>query len=538
MTTTTVTEAAAGAGLAGAAGGAKTPDADRIDPVRLGVFGAMTLGMFMAILDIQIVAASLPDIQAGLAASADQITWIQTSYLIAEVMMIPISGYLARAVSTRVLFTISAGGFTLASLACGLSPNMEILVIFRALQGFIGGAMIPLVFATSMTAFPRSRSMQISAGMGLIVTLAPTIGPTVGGYISEALSWHWLFFINVLPGAFITTIVWLYADFDKPDLSLLKKFDAFGFLMLSAALGIFQYILEEGPDDDWFDSRTISTLMIIAVAAAVGFFIRMRGNERPLVDFSVYRNPNFTAGSLVTACTGVALFGLVYLLPLYLARIRDLNSLQIGETLAITGVAMFLSAPLVALVARRYDPRIVSALGLVVVAYSTHDLVYMTADWSYWELFWPQIGRGAGLMMVMAPLNVIALGTLEPAKVGGAAGLFNLSRNLGGAFGLAIINTILNDRTVHHTRMLADNFDLSRPVVIERLQTLTAHFASMGHADPNLAAIQALANIARREATVLAFTDVFQLLTLACLMAAPLLIIAEPPKNAPAPGGH
>ncbi|HNR77847.1 MAG TPA: DHA2 family efflux MFS transporter permease subunit, partial [Parvularculaceae bacterium] len=448
---------------------AAAADPDRIDPKRLAIFAFMTLGMFMAILDIQIVAASLPQIQAGLAASADQISWIQTSYLIAEVMMIPISGYLARALSTRVMFSISAAGFTLASLLCGLAPNMETLIILRAIQGFLGGAMIPLVFSTSITAFPRSRAAQLSAGMGLIVTMAPTVGPTLGGAISEYLSWHWLFFVNVVPGALITAVVWLYADFDKPNLSLLKKFDATGFVLLAVSLGFIQFILEEGPGEDWFDSRLISTMTIVALAAGVVFFGRMRGRDNPLVDFAVYKNPNFTAGSLVAASTGVALFGLVYVLPLFLARIRGFNSLQVGETVFVTGGAMFLAAPLAAMLSRQFDPRAVSAAGLLIIALSTRDLVSVTSDWGYWELFWPQVFRGAGLMLVMAPLNVIALGTLDADKVPNASGLFNLSRNLGGAFGLAVINTLLNDRTVHHTRMLADKFDISRPAVTERL---------------------------------------------------------------------
>ncbi len=512
--------------------------ADRLDPGKLAVFAMMTLGMFMAILDIQIVAASLPQIQAGLAASADQISWIQTSYLIAEVMMIPVSGYLARALSTRVLFAFSAGGFTLASLGCGFAWSMESLIVLRAIQGFLGGAMIPLVFSTSITAFPRSRAMQLSAGMGLIVTMAPTIGPTLGGAISEYLSWHWLFFVNVIPGALIAAVVWLYADFDKPDLALLKKFDWTGFVMLAASLGLTQFILEEGPAEDWFENRTIAIFAVAALAAGVAFFFRMRRREEPLVDFAVFRNPNFTAGSLVAASTGIALFGLIYLLPLYLARVRGLNSLQVGETILITGAAMFLAAPAAAMLSKRFDPRLVSATGLFTIAMSTRDLTFITADWSYWELFWPQVGRGAGLMLTMAPLNVIALGTLEPAKVPGASGLFNLSRNLGGAFGLAIINTVLNDRTVYHSRMLADNFDISRAVVSERIAVFTAHFVGQGHADPGAAALKALADIARRQAQVLAFADVFQLVTLVAFVTIPLLIIALPPKAGVEIGGH
>ncbi len=398
--------------------------------------------------------------------------------------------------------------------------------------------MIPLVFSTSITAFPRSRAMQLSAGMGLIVTMAPTVGPTLGGAISEYLSWHWLFFVNVVPGAIITAVVWLYADFDKPNLSLLKRFDVGGFLMLAVSLGLAQFILEEAPDKDWFQSRMISTMAVVALAGGAAFFWRMRKSEEPLVDFNVYRNPNFTAGSLVAASTGIALFGLVYMLPLYLARIRGFNSLQIGETLLITGASMFLAAPIAAVASKRFDPRLVCGFGLLIIAVSTHAFVGVTADWAYWELFWPQVGRGAGLMLTMAPLNVIALGTLEPVKVPGASGLFNLARNLGGAFGLALINTFLTERTDYHTRVLADHFDVSRAVVGERISALTAHFAAAGHPDPDSAAIAALAKIAGREASVLAFGDVFQAITLATLVTLPLLIIASPPKAGVTPGGH
>ena len=514
------------------------PAADRIDPKKLAIFLTMVVGMFMAVLDIQIVAASLADIQAGLAASADQISWVQTSYLIAEVMMIPISGYLTRSLSTRVMFSISAAGFAISSLACGLSTSMEMLIVMRAIQGFIGGAMIPTVFATSITAFPRSRAMQISAGIGLIVTLAPTIGPTLGGWISQSLSWHWLFFVNVAPGFMIASVVWLYADFDKPDLDRLKRFDFFGFLLMAVALGLTEYILEEGPGEDWFADRWITIFTIIALGAGLAFFFRQRRSDHPIVEFAAYRNINFVVGSIAAATLGVALFGLVYVLPLFLARIEGYNALQIGETLFVTGGAMFLTAPFAATLSRKFDPRLVSASGLVLLAGATHALTGVTAEWGYWNFFWPQVARGAGLMLTMAPLNVIALGTLEPALVPGASGLYNLARNLGGAFGLAIINMILTDRTAFHTRVLADFYNTGRPAFTERLAAITAHFQAEGVANPDLAALQVLANFGRREAATLAFADVFIVITVVCLITAPLFILASPPDRQPAPGGH
>src|SRR5260221_9392148 len=229
----------------------------------------MVVGMFMANLDIQIVSASLSEIQAGLSASADEISWVQTSYLIAEVIMIPLSGTLSRILSTRVLFTISAAGFTLMSILCAQSDSIGQMIVWRALQGFIGGAMIPTVFATAFTIFPRDKQPIITPVIGLVATLAPTIGPTVGGYLTDLFSWHWLFLVNVVPGIMVSILVWFLVDFDKPEPSLIRKFDWTGLGAMAVMLGSLEYILEEGPRDDWFDSSTIMLLTILCAIAAL-----------------------------------------------------------------------------------------------------------------------------------------------------------------------------------------------------------------------------------------------------------------------------
>ncbi len=231
---------------------------ERIDPRRLVAFLAMVFGMFMAILDIQIVSASLTDIQAGLAASSDEISWVQTAYLIAEVVAIPLSGYLSRALGTRWLFAISAAGFTFASFMCGMTSSINEMILWRAIQGFIGGGMIPTVFATAYTIFPKSKQNVITPLIGLVATLAPTIGPTVGGYLTDALSWHWLFFINVVPGIAVTIATLALVDFDKPNLKLLEHFDWVGLLSMAGFLGALEYVLEEGPRNDWLQDNTIA----------------------------------------------------------------------------------------------------------------------------------------------------------------------------------------------------------------------------------------------------------------------------------------
>jgi DHA2 family multidrug resistance protein len=253
---------------------------DGISARRLLAFMAMCFGMFMAILDIQIVSSSLAEIQAGLAASADEIPWVQTSYLIAEVIAIPLSGFLSRALGTRILFATAAAGFTLASIMCGLTSSISTMIFWRAVQGFIGGGMVPTVFATAYLIFPGPRQKLVAPLIGLIATLAPTIGPTVGGYLTDAWSWHWLFFINVIPGILVTLAAVTLIDFDKPDYALLRQFDWYGLIFMAGFLGALEYVLEEGPRYDWLDDDTIFALAILSAVSAVAFFARALTDRR------------------------------------------------------------------------------------------------------------------------------------------------------------------------------------------------------------------------------------------------------------------
>src|SRR3954470_24087109 len=249
---------------------------------RVVAFFFMVVGMFMAILDIQVVSASLSEIQAGLSAGSDEIAWVQTSYLIAEVIMIPLSGTLARIMSTRVLFTVAAAGFTAASALCATATSIDQMIIYRAIQGFIGGGMIPSVFAAAFTIFPPSRRAIVSPMIGLVATLAPTIGPTVGGYISHAFSWHWLFLVNIVPGILVTTAAWALIDFDKPNLKLFNKFDWWGLIGMAAFLGCMEYVLEEGPNHDWLQEPAVFACAIIMTIGAVIFFWRVFTAEEPI----------------------------------------------------------------------------------------------------------------------------------------------------------------------------------------------------------------------------------------------------------------
>lgn len=518
--------------------GAMAAGDDRIDPRRLITFLLMVLGMFMAILDIQIVSASLPEIQAGLAASSDEIPWIQTSYLIAEVIMIPLSGYLSRMLSTRWLFTISSGGFTLMSLMCGLSNTMGEMIVWRALQGFVGGAMIPTVFACAYTIFPRSKMHIVSPMIGLVATLAPTIGPTLGGYLTEYLSWHWLFFINIIPGIIVTVAAYLLIDFDKPDMSLLGKFDWWGFLGLALFLGALEYVLEEGAGDDWFADEMIVMMTAVTLTGAFLFFWRAFTAEEPIVRLDAFSDRNFVMGSLFSFGLGIGLYGLIYVFPVYLSAVRGYNSLQIGEAMMVSGVSMFLTAPIAGRFSRSVDPRLMMGVGFVMFATSCWMMTQMTADWDYWEIFVPQILRGVSLMLCMVPVSNIALGMLPPDKVKNASGLFNLTRNLGGAVGLALINTILSNREDVHYARIAESVHAGNQAATATISMLSEAYSSLGDA-AQTAALATLTQMARLQALIMSFADIFLLLmVLFSGLGLMLFLVSKPDASAAGGDAH
>src|SRR5712692_2218751 len=294
---------------------------ERIAPRRLFAFLIMVFGMFMSILDIQIVSASLTDIQAGLSASSSEVSWVQTAYLIAEVIAIPLSGFLSRALGTRLLFAISASGFTIASFLCGFATSIEQMILWRAIQGFLGAGMIPTVFASAYMMFPRSKFHIVGPIIGLVATLAPTVGPTVGGFITDAMSWHWLFFINIVPGVIITVGVLALVDFDQPNLALLDRFDWWGLIFMAGFLGALEYVLEEGPQYEWLQDTSVAICAAVCGVSAIAFFWRVLTADEPIVDIRTFTDRNFAIGCLISFCVGIGLYGLTYIYPRYLAEV-------------------------------------------------------------------------------------------------------------------------------------------------------------------------------------------------------------------------
>ncbi|MFY9953148.1 DHA2 family efflux MFS transporter permease subunit [Bradyrhizobium sp.] len=485
---------------------------ERIAPRRLVAFLIMVFGMFMSILDIQIVSASLTEIQAGLSASSTEVSWVQTAYLIAEVIAIPLSGFLSRALGTRLLFAISAFGFTIASFLCGFASSIEEMIVWRCLQGFLGAGMIPTVFASAYTVFPRTKFHIVGPIIGLVATLAPTIGPTVGGFITDAMSWHWLFFINIVPGIIITIGVLALVDFDSPNFALLDRFDWWGLIFMGGFLGSLEYVLEEGPQYEWLQDTSVAICAWVCAISAVAFFWRVLSAEEPIVDIRAFGNRNFGIGCVLQFCIGIGLYGLTYMYPRYLSEVRGYSALMIGETMFVSGVTMFLMAPVVGRLMLRYDMRYIIATGLVIFALGSWQMTSITRDYDFYELMLPQILRGIGMMLAMVPTNNIALGTLAPDRVKNASGLFNLMRNLGGAVGLAIINQILNERTDLHIARLQERVTWGNATATETLNMLTQRLQGMG--DAALMAMKQLSQIVHRQAVVMGYGDAFLMLTL------------------------
>ncbi len=486
-------------------------------------FFSMVLGIFMAILDIQIVASSLEQIQAGLSATQDEITWIQSAYLVAEVVIIPLSGWLARLFSTRILFVIACGGFTLMSFCCVIAWNLPSMILFRALQGVFGGAMIPTVFACIYTLFPRKLQPSMVIVVGMVVMIAPTTGPILGGYLTEVMSWKALFLINLVPGILVCLSTWRFVNVDEPDWNLLDKIDFLGIAFIVVFLGSLQYVLEEGVREQWFESRVVVQFSIIAALSGIALFYRELTIDHPIVNLKAFRNRNFAVGCILAFILGIGLFTLMFLIPVYLASVKGLNSLQIGQYIMVTGLFQLLSAFVAGPIAKRIDPRLMLALGLSGFALGSWINGNLTQESGYWEFFWPQAVRGFSLMFCFLPINSLALGTLPADEVKNASGLYNLTRNLGGAIGLAVANTLMTYLNKLHYAVLSEHITPGSPHAQSYLGGLTERLSAMGVPNPETAALQQLSGLLMREAEILTLNTLFHTLAIIFFMALVLM---------------
>ncbi|MBB3860809.1 DHA2 family multidrug resistance protein [Novosphingobium hassiacum] len=412
-------------------------------------FVAMCLGMFMAILDIQIVATSLPTIQTALGIQTDQMVWVQTAYLTAEIVAIPLTGYFTGLLGMRWLFVVAVCLFTAASAGCAQAQDFETLIAWRIVQGFAGGTLIPAVFSAVFLLFPVRSQAVATTIAGVAAVLAPTVGPIVGGWITESWSWHWLFRINIVPGVLAAVVATLTLRGGAANQRNPRAFDVIALVALALALTAFEIGLKDAPTLGWGAPRVAGLLAVSAAAGAL-FVVKTLRSAWPLVELKCFADRNFAIGCGLSFALGIGLFGSTYLMPFFLGLVREHGALRIGEIMLATGIAQLVAAPFAVMLERRVDARWLSIAGFALFAGGLLLSSRQTIDTDAAEMMVPQILRGAAIMFCLLPPTRLALGQLSERLVADGSGLFNLMRNLGGAVGLALIDTVIFSRSATH----------------------------------------------------------------------------------------
>jgi DHA2 family multidrug resistance protein len=496
---------------------------------------AVMCAALMAVLDISIVNVGLSDIRASFGTPLDQIAWVSTGYMMANIVVIPMTGWLQRRFGFKRYFAVSILIFTLASALCGLAWNLPSLVAFRVLQGIGGGAIIPTSQAILFARYPREEHGMAGALFGLGAVTGPLLGPTLGGYLIEWSSWHWMFLINVPVGLTAAALVWRHVDEPGfvPDT---RPIDRFGVALLVLGMASLQYVLEEGNRDGWWDSTPILALSAIAAIALTTLVVHVLEAKDPIVDLRVFANRSYAASTGLNFLVGTALFSSTFLFSLYCGTVMRYSALDIG-LLFLKGSAIQL--PIMILIGRfgaRVDPRLLVAFGVVGLTGSLWLNSGLGPQADTGAMVAPIFVRACSLGFVFVPLSVIALSDLRPEQRGNAAGLFNLTRELGGSIGTAWMSTLL-DRSVHaHTQVLSEHVDPYSPIAVEQLRTAQAGLGRVYDAQGG--AFGTLNLRVAQQALVRAFRDDFVLIALVFMLSLALVfLLKRPSSSAAAPAG-
>jgi MFS transporter, DHA2 family, multidrug resistance protein len=503
----------------------------------ISIMAAM-IGAFVAVLNIQITNASLLDIEGGIGTGVDNGSWISTSYLIGEIVIIPMTDYLSRVFSFRRFIIANGILFPIFSVACAFTHDLGSMIVMRGLQGLAGGVLIPMAFTLILTKLPKAQQPTGLAMFALSATFAPAIGPTIGGYLTENYGWQAIFLVNVIPS--IVMVIGLYLTLERQpmQLRLLKEGDWFGILTMAIGLSSLQAVLEEGNKNDWFASPFIARLALIAAVSLACFIWIELTVEKPLIKLRLLTQRNFALGTVAFIFVGFALYGSVYLLPAYLGQAQHYNAEQIGMVLAWTGLPQLLLIPLVPLLMRRFDARYVALTGILIFALSSFMNIQMSPDYAGDQLWFPNIVRAVGQALLLTPLSSLALGGIAAMDAAAASGITNMMRNLGGAFGTAILATIVTKREQFHSNIIGQAVTLGHEQVRERLAQLTTYFMTHGVSDQAAAsrqAVVALGNLVRRQALIMGFSDTFAIVGFVLVLAAICVALTRKSQRDPSP---
>jgi DHA2 family multidrug resistance protein len=503
---------------------------------------AAMIGAFMAILNIQITNASLLDIEGGIGTGVDNGAWISTSYLIGEIVVIPLTDYFSRVFSFRRYMLANAILFPLFSIACAFTHDLGSMIAMRGLQGFAGGVLIPMAFTMILTKLPKPQQPIGLAMFALAVTFAPAIGPTIGGYMTENYGWQSIFYVNAVPSAVMIVALAATLEAGPMRLELLREGDWAGIVTMAIGLSAFQTVLEEGNKDDWFASPFIFRLGVVAALFLSAFIWIELTVQKPLVNLRLLKQRNFAIGVVANTLLGFALFGSVYLLPQYLGQVQRYNAEQIGSVLAWTGLPQLILIPFVPMLMKRFDVRLIGFVGLSLFAISCFMNVQLSADNAGDQFFLPNIVRAIGQALVITPISAITTSGIAPKDAGAASGLSNMMRNLGGAVGTAALATVITKREQYHSNIIGQSVNLGRDEVRQRIDQMAGYFAAHGVTDQATAthkAVVQIGQLVRRQSLILGFGDAFAVVGALLVVAAIAVLLAKGARpGVPAGGGH
>jgi MFS transporter, DHA2 family, multidrug resistance protein len=497
---------------------------------------AVMLGTFMEVLDTTVVNVSLPHIAGNLSATTDEATWVLTSYLVANAIILPMTGWLANRFGRRNLLLLSVFGFTCFSFLCGIAPNLPLLIVFRIFQGATGGGLQPLSQAILMEAFPQEKRAKAMAFWALGIVVAPMLGPVLGGWITDSYSWRWLFYINIPVGIAAVVMVSFFI-FDPPYIRRGKGgVDYWGIGLLAVGIGALQIMLDKGQEADWFGSRFVQVLFVLTVVSVTLFVLRELRTQHPIVHLSVFKNTTFATGVFLMTVLGFVLYGSTVLLPLWLQTLMGYSAMQAGMAMLPRGLGSFLFMPVVGILMSKIEPRKLLGTGLVVSAFSLFSLSRLNLNAGYWDIFWPQLLQGTAMGLLFVPLTTLTNGGIPKEEMGNATSLFNLMRNMGASIGIAGVTTTVARHSQSHINILSAHVTSGDPAAVAMLSSLKNGMMAHGM-DAATAANQAYAamfGLVERQAAMLSYVDAFRLLAAMFILVLPLILIMRKPKG---PGG-
>lgn len=501
---------------------------------------AVMFGTFMEVLDTTVVNVALPHIAGSMSATVEEATWSLTSYLVANAIILPMTGWLASVFGRKRLVQGAVVGFTISSILCGMAPNLMFLIVCRIIQGATGGTMQPLSQAIMLEAFPPKDRGKAMGFWGLGIVVAPMLGPVLGGWLTDNFTWRWVFYIN-LPVGLMASLMIHWFVFDPPYLRREKTgVDYWGIGLLTVGVGALQIMLDKGQQEDWLGSRLIQTLLVITVLGLGAFIVRELTAKRPIVDLRVFLNRTYSAGVTLITIVGVVLYGSLVMLPVFLQTLLGYPALQAGIAMAPRGLGSFVAMPIVGAFVGRLDPRKVLAVGIAGAAWTLYDLSRLNLNAGYWDIFWPQFWQGISLALLFVPLTTATMDSIPREEMGNATSLYNFMRNIGGSFGIALSTTLLARTQQSSAVRVGESVTMYDPATVSTLQQLQQGFMARG-SDAATALAQAYAAIGgmvRQQAAMLSFVHVFQLLAVIFVAMLPLLFLMRRPRGKAVIAGH